>query len=98
MAGERGRNDYRPPDSARLRALGSPILEPSVGHCDQEVLVAGGPRTRQQRGDIHRWESSPFVRINARRKALAGRDLLRAFGLRIRLDAPRETTEIDSGV
>ncbi len=46
---------------------------------------------------VHEWISSPFVRINAARKALVGRDLLRAFGLRLSLSAPELTTAIESG-
>ncbi|MBN1607043.1 MAG: hypothetical protein JW940_10445 [Polyangiaceae bacterium] len=40
------------------------------------------------------WSASPFVRINASRLALVGRDLLRAFGLRVPLASPEQTTTV----
>ena len=43
------------------------------------------------------WKASPFTRINPSRRALIGRDFLRAFGLRVRLSTPEELTVIDSG-
>jgi hypothetical protein len=46
---------------------------------------------------VSEWDASPFVRINAARKALVGRDFLRAFRLRLRLWADELTTSIDAG-
>jgi hypothetical protein len=45
---------------------------------------------------VHGWTESPFVRINASRTALVGRDLLRAFGLRVRLETPEQRTVVES--
>lgn len=61
------------------------------------ALVAGGVEVERQLPTrfVHEWTGSPFVRINAKRKALVGRDFMRAFGLRLRLSTPELTTAID---
>lgn len=41
------------------------------------------------------WTSSPFVRINPKRRALVGRDILRAFSLEVSLRAGPAVTEIE---
>jgi hypothetical protein len=46
---------------------------------------------------VHDWGNSPFVRINSARKALVGRDFLRAFSLRLRPSAPEQMTSSDAG-
>jgi hypothetical protein len=62
-------------------------------------LSAGGARVARDvpARFVHDWNASPFVRINASRMALIGRDFLRAFGLRLRLSTPELTTAIDAG-
>lgn len=44
---------------------------------------------------VRDWAKSPFVRINPARSVLAGRDLLRALRLRLRLEGPDKETVID---
>jgi hypothetical protein len=46
---------------------------------------------------VRNWASSPFVRVNPTRKALAGRDFLRAFSLSLVLRAREAETEIVAG-
>jgi hypothetical protein len=43
---------------------------------------------------VRDWSGSPFVRINPSRRMLVGRDLLRAFGLRLVLRASEGETEV----
>jgi hypothetical protein len=63
------------------------------------AVSAGGARIERDIPTrfVHGWDFSPFVRINGSRKALVGRDFLRAFGLRLRLSTPELTTSIDAG-
>lgn len=61
------------------------------GAADVEIRLADGA-TRTARLPIRwvrDWARSPFVRIQPERRALAGRDLLRAFGVEVHL-RPRE--------
>jgi hypothetical protein len=46
---------------------------------------------------VHDWPASPFVRINVARRALVGRDVLRALGLRVCLSAPELSTDVVAG-
>jgi hypothetical protein len=68
----------------------------SPARVDLEITpVDGQPRRgslaiRRVRG----WRVSPFVRINPARTMLVGRDMLRAFGLTIRLAASRAESEV----
>ena len=63
------------------------------------AISAGGAQLRREIPTrfVHAWDESPFVRINAQRRALVGRDFMRAFGLRLRLSTPELATSIDSG-
>jgi hypothetical protein len=65
----------------------------------QFAVSAGGTRLEREVPTrfVHDWDESPFVRINAKRKALVGRDFMRAFGLRLRLSTPELATSIESG-
>lgn len=60
------------------------------------ALSAGGSRIEHEMPVrfVRDWNASPFVRINTSRKALAGRDLMRVFGLRLSLSTPDSTTSI----
>lgn len=43
---------------------------------------------------IRDWVNSPFVKINKNRRALIGRDILRAFDLRVLLDSHKKETQV----
>ena len=61
------------------------------------VFSAGESRLQRELPTrfVHSWDESPFVRINAKRRALVGRDFMRAFGLRLRLSTPESSTSIE---
>lgn len=62
------------------------------------ALLAAGSRTERSLPArfVTEWTESPFVRTNRARRALAGRDLLRAFGPRLCLATPELPTTLES--
>ncbi|MBI2892034.1 MAG: hypothetical protein HYY06_00670 [Deltaproteobacteria bacterium] len=70
--------------------LWAPIL------LDIEVPTTGGAPIRKAMAvrQVRDWALSPFVRINGARRALAGRDLLRAMGLRVELRSADSETRV----
>lgn len=63
---------------------------------DCELATTAGSSVRKElpAWQVRDWATSPFVRINASRRVLVGRDLLRAFGLHLVLRADDGTTEV----
>lgn len=60
--------------------------------------TAGAPLRRRMPVRVVRdWKGSPFTRINPGRRALVGRDFLRALGLSLVLRAPEAETEVIDG-
>ena len=57
--------------------------------------TAGAPlRKRMPVRVVRDWSGSPFTRINPKRRALVGRDFLRALSLSLVLRAPGAETEV----
>lgn len=79
------------------RHLGEAFLW-TIAAADIEVTPSGGEPVRRRFAIrlVRDWQSSPFVRIHAGRRALAGRDLLRAFSLELALRASVAETEVRS--
>jgi hypothetical protein len=60
------------------------------------VVDAAGGRRRAEMTVIavRNWAGGPFVRVNANRRALVGRNLLMALGLRVLLLADSRETDV----
>lgn len=80
------------------RHLGRPFLW-IPARIDIELRTTNNDRLRRTLAvwKVRDWPQSPFVRINPQRRVLAGRDLLRAFGLTLVLRAAEGQTEIAEG-
>jgi hypothetical protein len=77
------------------RHLGQPFFWSPV-RARLRVATTGGSALDEAlpAWQVRDWSSSPFVRINPSRRVLAGRDLLRAFGLHVVLRASDGRSEI----
>jgi hypothetical protein len=74
--------------------LGQPFLWAPI-RADIAVATADAVLTRSVAvRQVRAWASSPFLRINPKRVALVGRDLMRAFGLEVVLRTREGESEI----